>query len=111
MPLLDSVIQTIESYLKLRDEICLVIDCGNGKDYGQIITNIIGDEQYKSFSDMYPDLEEQEDIPSCSVKESLDKQDLFVNDILAKVCANQIWNMLYHEQMPKNVTYVNLKEI
>lgn len=76
------------------------IDCGNGKDFGQVVMTTIKPVKqpeksiYECISnlpnvvDIYGDLakydtEEVQRIEGCSMAESLEKQDLFINDEIA----------------------------
>lgn len=76
------------------------LDCGNGKDFGQVVLATMGNiEQPKksiykcqgslpSVVDIYGelsqyDIEETQGIGGCSMAESLSKQDVFINDEIA----------------------------
>lgn len=76
------------------------LDCGNGKDFGQVVLatmnyidqpkkSIFNCQQYlPSVIDLYGKLEqydtqETQGIQGCSMAESLDKQDVFINDEIA----------------------------
>lgn len=74
------------------------LDMGNGKDRGQFNLSTFGlkKNRLKSLFDLYgykpsnPD----DNQPSCSMEESLRKQDLFVNDLLVTYVSNFLWNIL-----------------
>lgn len=87
------------------------LDCGNGKDFGQIILSTIRDikqpvesdydliGKLKSVVDIYGDLEnfdniEVQGIESCSFRESLEKQDLFINDIISTAACDLLMKLL-----------------
>lgn len=70
------------------------IDCGNGANYGQVLMGN-GTKELP-----WPDVAEPEliadgpedDAPSCSMAEALEKQDLFVNDFSARIAGTLLWN-------------------
>lgn len=93
------------------------MDWGNSKDTGQVILSTIGEikqpaskkyntiarlpfitEQYK---DLLTESEQQDNTPSCSLAEALNKQDLFINTTLAAMGASLLWN-LFREGMTTN---------
>lgn len=50
------------------------------------------------------------DEPSCSLAEALEKQDLFINSTLANIGASLLWN-LFREGMTENGGFfLNLKD-
>jgi PRTRC genetic system ThiF family protein len=76
------------------------LDCGNGKDFGQVILSTIFDihqpeksvfkcqKRLPSVIDIYGELsqydtKESQGIEGCSMAESLSKQDVFINDEIA----------------------------
>lgn len=84
------------------------IDMGNGTNRGQFnmstlrkVKKNFSDEKYnyvkslKSLIDIYGQQEDDPDEPSCSMEESLRKQDLFVNDLLTTYVANFLWKILH----------------
>lgn len=93
------------------DDMLYWLDCGNGKDFGQVIlstiSKIVQPEKSKynvqsylpTVVDIYGDLkefdnEETQGIESCSMAESLAKQELFINDEVA-VAACKLLNKLF----------------
>ncbi len=59
-----------------------LIDCGNGRDYGQVVLTD-HKKKHKTIFDLFPDLEkheERDDQGDCGYFELLQKQDLFIND-------------------------------
>lgn len=69
----------------------LLIDCGNGYDYGQIIVTPLWMTNYKTFLDYFPSQKENITEPSCSVLESLGKQNLFINKFMANLAVNWLY--------------------
>lgn len=69
----------------------LYIDCGNGYDYGQVISGT--PLKHKMFADYdFPKLPETE--PSCTLNEAMSRQSLFINTILADVA---MWHFLQYK--------------
>lgn len=86
------------------------LDCGNGKDFGQLILSTVQKitqpktdkynctEELKSVVDLYGNIElldnkEIQGIESCSLKESLEEQDMFINDEMALSCVKFVRGM------------------
>lgn len=98
------------------------MDTGNSQTSGQIILSSIGTitqptesafnciDQLPNFFDHFPTIEnEKEDnTPSCSVYESLRKQDLFINSLIAQYAAHMIWKLLRDGFTLHNGLYLNL---
>lgn len=97
------------------------LDFGNGKDFGQFVLGSTKFEQPKSkhrtitflenVLDLFPNMEENEDIvgPSCSTREALLKQDLFINSVLVSTGMNLIWDLLTKYVITHHGGYINLK--
>lgn len=91
---------------KSRREICNIrhhldcyhIDCGNGADFGQVLMGN-GTKELP-----WPEIVEpaliasgpEDETPSCSMAEALEKQDLFVNDFAARIVGAMLWNFFRH---------------
>lgn len=77
---------------------CYHIDCGNGADYGQVLMGN-GTKELPWPEIVEPELiasGPEDDTPSCSMAEALEKQDLFVNDFAARIAGALLWNMFRH---------------
>lgn len=97
------------------------LDLGNGKDYGQFILGSRKIEQPKSKEktvsnlknvlDLFPNMKENEDVsePSCSTREALSKQDLFINPILSSLAVNLLWKLLTVYKIDYHGGFINLK--
>ena len=97
------------------------MDFGNAKDSGQFIlgSNIINqpDSEHETASslpsviEMFPSMEESEEDsgPSCSTREALSKQNLFINSVLVSTGMNLIWELLTTYYITYRGGYVNLK--
>jgi PRTRC genetic system ThiF family protein len=94
------------------------LDFGNGRDFGQFVLGSRPIDQpkpsnidlLKNVLQMFPDMEKNEDIeePSCSTREALLKQDLFINSVLVSTGMNLIWTLLTKYRITHQGGYVNL---
>lgn len=99
------------------------IDFGNAKDTGQVILSTIGNVKQPE-SEMYLPVErlpfvteeygellrisDTDDIPSCSLAEALEKQDLFINGTLAQLGCSLLWNLLRNGFTETRGVFLNL---
>lgn len=99
------------------------MDFGNSQKAGQVVVGNVrkkikqpSSEIYTPVSTMeviteytnYSKVKEEDSGPSCSLAEALDKQDLFVNSILAQLGCDIIWQMFREGIMPYRGLYLNL---
>lgn len=95
------------------------IDTGNDYNFGQIILGTCGVfkqvsnksvKKLPNIFDLYPDFnkEEREDKPSCSLAVALQKQDLFINGIIAQYTCNLLWKLLTKDYINHHGIYINL---
>lgn len=96
------------------------LDFGNGKDYGQYVLGSINVKQesknwkvvnkLNTVYDLFPNMEKFEEIsgPSCSTREALQKQDLFINSVLVSTGMNLLWKLLTSYVINFYGGYVNL---
>lgn len=73
------------------------LDCGNGSNYGQVI---LGNGQDLPWPEkVLPELVAkgvEDNTPSCSMAEALEKQDLFVNDFAVRIASAILWDLFRH---------------
>lgn len=100
------------------------VDFGNSRDTGQVILSTIAEvkqptsEQYEPVSylplvtDEFADLliANQDDTPSCSLAEALQKQDLFINSTLAQMGSSLLWTLLSKGYTLSRGFFLNLKD-
>ena len=101
------------------------MDFGNGKDSGQAILSTIGKvKQPKSekfstvdslpfVTDEFGELLRQsddDDLPSCSLAEALEKQDLFINSALAQTSCSLLWQLFRNGFTTHRGCFLNLTE-
>lgn len=96
------------------------LDFGNSKDYGQFVlgSKVIKQPESKhettnvlrNVIELFPDMEKNEDIneSSCSTREALSKQNLFINSVLVSTGMNLIWELLHSYVIGTHGGYVNL---
>jgi len=104
-----------------NNQIYYWLDFGNGKDYGQYILGCKNVKQesnkwevvnkLNTVYDLFPNMEKYEELsgPSCSTREALQKQDLFINSVLVSTGMNLLWNLLTNYVISFHGGYVNLK--
>ena len=101
------------------------LDFGNSKNTGQTILSTIGtirqpnSEKYETvdhlpfitdeFGDLLKQSEESDDIPSCSLAEALEKQDLFINSTLTQMGSSLLWSLFRNGLTENRGFFLNLK--
>ena len=98
------------------------IDFGNNFDSGQVIMGsklILQDNEKNSRAkllcaqEMMPEamekVKEKTDEPSCSLREAIGKQDLFINSIIADQGCMMLWNLLRFGSINYNAVFINLE--
>ena len=83
------------------------IDAGNSRDYGQVILAAYSRrkaERQPSVIELYPDLQDKPDEPSCSMRDSLNEQSLMVN----KLTGVYVMEMLSSLLLDYNIGYSQL---
>lgn len=80
-------------------------DLGNTRRTGNVI---VGSYEHPSIIDLYPNLQDDPQTPSCSLLEALNKQDLFVNTFCADIAAKMFWDLLMTNKLKHSQAYFNL---
>jgi len=96
-------------------------DVGNGDNYGQVILTAAKEEIYlkKSFKSLpmlkYAwelfSIKEEEDKPSCSMRESLNAQSLFINEFAAIITAEYFKEFILYPKITYNSIFFNLNDL
>ncbi|MCR5863421.1 PRTRC system ThiF family protein [Flavobacterium sp. J372] len=102
------------------------MDFGNGKDAGQIVLATIGNvKQPKSdkfeaveslpfvteeFGELLRQSETDDDAPSCSLAEALEKQELFINSALAQMGCSLLWQMFRNGMTTHRGLFLNIAD-
>ncbi len=99
------------------------MDFGNGQTFGQVLLGTISrkieqphSEKYEPVSRLlviteytnYARVKVEDSGPSCSLAEALEKQDLFINSILAQAGSNILWKMFRNGMIEHRGAYLNL---
>ena len=96
------------------------LDIGNREHDGQVVLGEVFGSGYKRenrlphIADLYPDiidgsLDVTDDTPSCSLAEALEKQSLFINDTMANIACNILWELFRYGQISHHGQFVNIK--
>ena len=101
------------------------IDFGNSQFTGQVILSTIGNirqpnsDKYETvenlpfiteeFGELLKISELEDDTPSCSLAEALEKQDLFINSTLAQMGSSLLWNLFRNGLTENRGFFLNLK--
>ncbi|RZM28063.1 MAG: PRTRC system ThiF family protein [Pedobacter sp.] len=108
-----------------RDGAWYWMDFGNGKHTGQVLLSTIGAVKQSKSKKFRPvgnlpfvteeyrvllDNQSEEDMPSCSLAQALDKQDLFINSGLATMGASLLWSMLRMGILEYRGLFLNLAD-
>ena len=101
------------------------IDFGNSQFTGQVLLSTIGNikqpnsEKYETvenlpfiteeFGEILQVSESEDDTPSCSLAEALEKQDLFINSTLAQMGSSLLWSLFRNGLTENRGFFLNLK--
>ncbi|ALR29276.1 thiamine biosynthesis protein ThiF [Chryseobacterium sp. IHB B 17019] len=110
----------------LRNQTKYWMDFGNNKHTGQVVLSTIGairqpsSEKYETVSDLplvteeFGDIlkqsESEDNTPSCSLAEALEKQDLYINSVLAQMGCSLLWNLFRNGITENRGFFMNLKD-
>ncbi|HRB71486.1 MAG TPA: PRTRC system ThiF family protein [Flavobacterium sp.] len=102
------------------------LDFGNSQNTGQVILSTIGkivqpdSEEFETvatlpfitdeFGELLKQSEQQNDTPSCSLAEALQKQELYINSTLAQMGCSLLWNLFRNGLTPYRGFFLNLKD-
>ncbi|MPL55034.1 hypothetical protein SDC9_00501 [bioreactor metagenome] len=101
------------------------IDFGNSQFTGQVLLSTIGNikqpnsEKYETvenlpfiteeFGELLKISEAEDNTPSCSLAEALEKQDLFINSSLAQMGSSLLWSLFSNGLIENRGFFLNLK--
>ncbi len=102
------------------------LDYGNSQYTGQVLLSTIGEikqpnsDKYETvanlpmvtdeFGDLLKQSEQQDDTPSCSLAEALEKQDLYINSSLAQMGSSLLWGLFRSGLTENRGFFLNLKD-
>lgn len=98
------------------------LDTGNKADTGQVVLGEVITRKRKTESvsrlphiaEFYPEIidpstEQEDDTPSCSLAEALDKQSLFINTTVSDFAGNLLWQLFTQGGLDTQGVFINLK--
>ena len=101
------------------------MDFGNSQFTGQVLLSTIGNikqpnsKKYETvenlpfiteeFGELLKISETEDDTPSCSLAEALEKQDLFINSVLAQMGSSLLWSLFRNGLIENRGFFLNLK--
>lgn len=102
------------------------LDFVNSQNTGQVILSSIDEikqpesEKYspvaslpmitEEFGELLKQSEQQDDTPSCSLAEALEKQELYINATLAQMGCSLLWNLFRQGMIQNKGFFLNLKD-
>lgn len=103
----------------LKERALYWCDLGNEADTGQIV---LGEAMHTKramrlpvITELYPSMLDtsipEDNFPSCSTEEALEKQSLFVNEIVVGHAASMIWDGLFKGAISNPILYVNVNPV
>jgi PRTRC genetic system ThiF family protein len=101
------------------------LDCGNSQHTGQVLLSTVGNirqpdsKKYETvsnlpfiteeFGELLKQSEQEDETPSCSLAEALEKQDLYINSTLAQMGCSLLWNLFRNGLTEYRGFFLNLK--
>ena len=120
-----SVLKEHACVKNVRDKILYWMDCGNAQFTGQVILSTlmeIKQPDSKQFSPVAAlplvtdefklllDNEVDNNEPSCSLAEALEKQDLYINSTIANLAGSLLWQLFREGMVENRGFFVNLRD-
>ena len=115
-----------ETYREHRDHPKYWMDFGNGTHTGQVILSTVGkikqpdSEKYQAighlpfiteeFGELLQKSEQKDNVPSCSLPDAFEKQDLFINASITQMGCSLLWSLFRHGMTPYKGFFHNLKD-
>lgn len=98
------------------------LDLGNSQASGQVVLGQVSGDRRKTedvwrlphVGEMFPELidsvldQKEDDTPSCSLAEALEKQSLFINPAVSLFASNLLWQLFTKGEIEHHGAYVNL---
>ena len=111
---------TMQAGMDAYQSIVMHLDIGNLRDSGQFVLgsplgyyNPRKKDRLRTAFELFPELTDttlpEDDLPSCSTMEALEKQDLFINDTLVTSALALLWRLLRHGEIAHHGAFVDLK--
>lgn len=119
------ILKAFNHRIYYRDTPKYWLDFGNNQHTGQVLLSTIGEiqqpksEKYQTvaslpfiteeFGELLKQSEEQDDTPSCSLAEALEKQDLFINSSITQMGCSLLWGLFRNGMTENRGFFFNLK--
>nr|WP_294894815.1 PRTRC system ThiF family protein [uncultured Pedobacter sp.] len=120
------ILKELCNHRHYRDTPKYWLDFGNSRDTGQVLLSTIGEikqpnsEKYQTvaslpfvtdeFGELLKQSEQEDNTPSCSLAEALEKQDLFINSSLTQMGCSLLWNLFRRGMTEYKGFFHNLKD-
>lgn len=120
------ILKELSNRRNYRDAAKYWLDFGNSQHTGQVLLSTIGaikqpnSEKYETveslpmvtdeFGELLKQSEQEDDTPSCSLAEALEKQDLYINSSLTQMGCSLLWSLFRNGMTPYRGFFHNLKE-
>lgn len=100
------------------------LDFGNRRDTGQVLLGQVASDAFRPatnaarrlphIGELFPDavnatLDGDDDAPSCSLAQALERQSLFINRAVTVHGMNLLWNLFRHGEIEHHGAFVNLR--
>jgi PRTRC genetic system ThiF family protein len=119
------ILQHLDDRRMYRNSPKYWMDFGNSQHSGQVLLSTIGkirqpdSKKYETtenlpfiteeFGELLKQSETEDNTPSCSLAEALEKQDLFINSTLAQMGSSLLWNLFRNRLTEYRGFFLNLK--
>lgn len=120
------ILKELSNRRNYRDTPKYWLDFGNSQHSGQVVLSTIGEikqpnsEKYETvaslpmvteeFGELLRQSESEDDTPSCSLAEALEKQDLYINSSITQMGCSLLWNLFRNGMTPYRGFFLNLKD-
>ena len=120
------ILKEISNRRNYRDIPKYWLDFGNSQHTGQVLLSTVGaikqpkSEKYETvaslpmitdeFGELLKQSEHEDDTPSCSLAEALEKQDLFINSSLTQMGCSLLWSLFRNGMTQYSGFFHNLKD-
>ncbi|HTO16534.1 MAG TPA: PRTRC system ThiF family protein [Edaphocola sp.] len=120
------ILKEISNRRNYRDTPKYWLDFGNSQYTGQVLLSTIGaikqpdSEKYETvaslpfvtdeFGELLKQSEQEDDTPSCSLAEALEKQDLFINSSITQMGSSLLWSLFRNGMTEYRGFFHNLKD-
>ena len=83
------------------------LDLGNDTNYGQVC---LASRDLPTPIELWGEFSEEMQTETCSTEDSLEKQDLFINQTIATIGLNLMWNLFRRTKVEYHAVFLNLEK-